>query len=443
LKLALKIFLWGSLVIIISVLMVAFYALQSMPHIKQAHIINAQAASHSQNVVKRLTQQLKSTIQPTVLSVSQDELNGLTALVHRALPKSRININIHRTVVIAQLSVELPLPTAFKYVNISATVLPSNYGLLLGKVEIGDVNLSGRWLINITKWAANTFLKDNIGNDAFNTIKWMMISQDNILVAVQLPDGLHKNKKQDKSPFAMLRDHLALFGDVEHVQFYYHSLLQYAEKAEPKASLANYVGYMFKLANEQSLRGVEISAVKENYTALTALSLYFGSNRFEFLVGDVADLSAAQFKRRRLLRGKTTLADRTDLQKHFIYSVALQLFGTSDASDAIGEIKEFLDSNKGGSGFSFADLLADRAGTRLAKLATQSESSAIYVQHLLSGITSESKIMPLIIGLPEGITAANFEQKYRNVNSPQYQEMMNIIDERLSVVEVYRVKTLH
>jgi len=443
LKLVFKVLLWILFALFISVLIIAFFSLQSFPHIKQTHIINAQAASHSQKVVQRLTRQLKSTKQPAVLSVSQDELNGLTALAHRAFPKNRMNINISRTVVIAELSVELPLPNIVKYLNIRATILPSNYGLLLGDIEIGDLSLSGRWLIKLTKWAVNNFLKDNLGNDAFNTIQWMMLSQDNILVGVQLPDDLHQTKENEKSALAMLRDQLALFGDVEHVQFYYHSLLKYVEKSNASGSLVDYVGYIFTLAQEQSLRGVEISAVKENYAALTALSLYFGSNRFEFLVGDVADLSKNQLKRRRLLRARTTLANRPDLQKHYIYSVALQLFGSSDASDAIGEIKEFLDSNKGGSGFSFADLLADRAGTRLAKLATQSESSAVQVQRLLAGISSESKIMPLIIGLPEGITAESFEQEYRNVNSPQYQEMINIIDDRLSVVEVYRTGSLN
>ena len=434
--------MWVLFTFFISILTAAFYALQSIPHISQANIIDAKAAANSQKVVKRLTRQLKRSKQPAILSVSQEELNGLTALAHRAFPKAKINIKIHRTVVITELSVELPLPNSFKYLNITATVLPSNYGLLLGEVEIGDLSISGRWLIKLTKWTVNTFLKDNLGDEVFNTIQWLMLSQDKVLVSVQLPDDLDKNKPNDKSALAMIRDHLALFGDVEHVQFYYHSLLQYAEKSNNKGSLASYIGFMFKLANEQSLRGVEISAVTENYTALIALSLYFGSDRFEILIGDVANLSKKQLKRRNFLRAKTTLAERTDLQKHFIYSVALQLFGNSDASDAIGEIKEFLDSNKGGSGFSFADLLADRAGTRLAKLATHSERSAIQVQRLLAGITRESKIMPLIIGLPEGITAQSFEQEYRNVNSPQYQGMMNIIDDRLSIVDVYRMNTL-
>jgi len=419
--------------------MVLGYALQSTPHIEQKNIIGAQAAAHSQKVVRRLTKQLKNTTKPAVLSVSQDELNGITALVHRAFPKSKININIYRSVIITELSVQLPLPNVIKYLNITATVLPSNFGLVLGEVEIGDLTLSGRWLINFAKWTVNTFLKDNLGDNVFNTIQWLMLSENKVLVSVQLPEGLQKDKKNEKSALALIRDQLALFGDVEHVQFYYHSLLQYAEKADIEGSFANYIGYMFKLANEQSLRGVEISAVTENYTALMALSLYFGSNRFEFLIGDVTNLTPKQLKRRRLLRAKTTLANRTDLQKHFIYSVALQLFGSSDASDAIGEIKEFLDSNKGGSGFSFADLLADRAGTRLAKLATQSERNAIRVQHLLAGITREADIMPLIIGLPEGITAHSFEQEYRNVNSPKYQEMMDIIDDRLSVVDVYQI----
>ncbi|MGB7405054.1 MAG: hypothetical protein WA906_05150, partial [Pacificimonas sp.] len=60
-----------------------------------------------------------------------------------------------------------------------------------------------------------------------------------------------------------------------------------------------------------------------------------------------------------------TLGGRRDLAMHFILSAAL---ATRDAGlgQALGEWKELADSLPGGSGFSFVDLAADRAGTRLA-----------------------------------------------------------------------------
>ncbi len=105
-----------------------------------------------------------------------------------------------------------------------------------------------------------------------------------------------------------------------------------------------------------------------------------------------------------------------------MYSVALQLFGNSKASDAIGELKEFLDSNPGGSGFSFADLMADRAGTRFARLATESEASgtALYKTPLPTALT-ENDFMPQIQGIPEGISADLFNENYRDVDSARIQ----------------------
>jgi hypothetical protein len=169
-----------------------------------------------------------------------------------------------------------------------------------------------------------------------------------------------------------------------------------------------------------------------------ALVLYFGTDKFELLVGDISKLSAEQIQQRTIRRARVTLRERVDIQKHFIYSVALQLFGTSTASNAIGELKEFLDSNSGGSGFSFADLMADRAGTRLAMLATTSDESALKVQEHLADIIDETLILPELTGLPEGISQQKFEQYYRDIDSLVYRSMLQSIDERLRKIPVYQ-----
>jgi hypothetical protein len=169
-----------------------------------------------------------------------------------------------------------------------------------------------------------------------------------------------------------------------------------------------------------------------------ALVLYFGTDKFELLVGDISKLSTKQIQQRNMLRSRVKLRKRVDTQKHFIYSVALQLFGTSKASNAIGELKEFLDSNIGGSGFSFADLMADRAGTRLAMLATNSDKSALKVQKSLADITDETLLLPELTGLPEGISQQAFELYYRDINSKIYNEMLDNIDQQLQTIPVYK-----
>jgi hypothetical protein len=59
------------------------------------------------------------------------------------------------------------------------------------------------------------------------------------------------------------------------------------------------------------------------------------------------------------------LGGRQDLRLHFIVSLGIKVIADSGISFAAGEFKELLDALSGGSGFSFADLAADRAGPTL------------------------------------------------------------------------------
>ena len=128
----------------------------------------------------------------------------------------------------------------------------------------------------------------------------------------------------------------------------------------------------------------------------------------------------------------TTLLKRNDLQKHFVYSMALQLLSDANAGFALGEFKELLDSNPGGSGFSFVDLYADRAGTRLAQYATQNETSAKAIQQTFLQMQTEQQLIPLPKDLPEGIDANQFTADYTDTQSENYQQMLSLIDEQLS-----------
>ena len=74
-----------------------------------------------------------------------------------------------------------------------------------------------------------------------------------------------------------------------------------------------------------------------------------------------------------------TMAGRGDLAQHFTVSAAVSAAAGAALADFIGLYKEIDDARRG-SGFSFADLAADRAGTRLGQLATATEESARRLQ---------------------------------------------------------------
>ncbi|NQZ89134.1 MAG: hypothetical protein HRT54_16275 [Colwellia sp.] len=414
-------------------------ALQSSPHIQPKHHIDANSAAENQRIVRRLVQSVRSEDPLIYLQATQSELHGLSAFGHRAISQLTSDIILFQNNALIKFSIELPLPNFVKYLNVEVMLIASQEGLDIDTVTIGNIALSGDLLINSAEWLANIYVKDEFGTELLSMIKSVDITSKQLSVGVVLSENLKNDPLNNKNSLFALRDKLALYGDVEVIRFYHQSLVETIEQSENRTlSFAEYIGITFGLVKQRNLAGITESHAEENRAALMALVLYFGTNEFELLVGDISMLSAKQLQQRNTLRAQVKLRQRVDIQKHFIYSVALQLFGTSTASNAIGELKEFLDSKNGGSGFSFADLMADRAGTRLSMLATDSDESALKVQEHLADITDEALLLPELTGLPEGISQQAFEFYYRDINSKIYREMLKSIDEQLQTIPVYK-----
>ena len=70
-----------------------------------------------------------------------------------------------------------------------------------------------------------------------------------------------------------------------------------------------------------------------------------------------------------------TVDGRDDFAKHFMVSATIAAYADTALSDAIGLYKEIEDSRIG-SGFSFNDIAADRAGTQFGEKAVANEASA-------------------------------------------------------------------
>jgi hypothetical protein len=131
------------------------------------------------------------------------------------------------------------------------------------------------------------------------------------------------------------------------------------------------------------------------------------------------------------------LRQRQDLGQHFMTSAALVTQGGDTFSGMIGWYKEMSDAN-GGSGFSFADMSANRAGIRLAQRATASPDSARQVQQRIAAGLTEDDFMPVIDGLPEGMDQQAFAANFGNQNNVVYQKMIQLIDERINAARLFR-----
>jgi hypothetical protein len=111
------------------------------------------------------------------------------------------------------------------------------------------------------------------------------------------------------------------------------------------------------------------------------------------------------------------------------------VLSSETASDAAGLLKEELDAF-GGSGFSFSDLLADRAGTKFAIAATQNQRAARRMQEQLANGFSINDLFPPAGDLPEGLTDAQLQNQYGGVDGERYNETIAEIERRLATCRV-------
>ena len=134
---------------------------------------------------------------------------------------------------------------------------------------------------------------------------------------------------------------------------------------------------------------------------------------------------------------RTTLRGREDWTKHFFVSAALTVLSAQAPSDALGIVKEELDAG-GGSGFSFGDLLADRAGTTFALLATRDATAARALQARLAAGFRVDDFFPEAADLPEDIQAAELEARYGGVEGRLFRQYAAEVERRLWSCPAYR-----
>jgi hypothetical protein len=129
-----------------------------------------------------------------------------------------------------------------------------------------------------------------------------------------------------------------------------------------------------------------------------------------------------------------TLLGREDSAQHFGISAALVAWAGEPAANAIGLYKE-IDDARVGSGFSFADLAADRAGTRFGELVVARGPG---LDKVLQAALTDGDLVPPLRGLPEYLSEADFQRLFGNGDSAAYRDVMTEIERRLVDLPLYR-----
>ena len=216
-------------------------------------------------------------------------------------------------------------------------------------------------------------------------------------------------------------------ADRQLVVSYQPRIVEVAERLATQAPLTSLVRPVMQ---EAAARSKTADPITENRGALLALALYVNGNEAALLLPEAAAWPRPG-SRRFNLRG------REDLAKHFIVSAAIVAASGVPAADALGLYKEMMDAREG-SGFSFADFAADRAGQAFGKAATGAIGTARTLHGKTDLLWSDADVMPPIEGLPENLTEAEFTRRYQGTQAPAYEALVKEIDRRIAALTIYR-----
>lgn len=132
------------------------------------------------------------------------------------------------------------------------------------------------------------------------------------------------------------------------------------------------------------------------------------------------------------MMGKPTALNRDDLVKHFAVSAHLAAALSPEAANTLGLAKEVSDAS-GGSGFSFVDLSADRAGVELAK---QLLSGRLRLEKLAEQF-QVNHFLPSVADLDEGLPMSEVEQRYGGLTDIRFKRRIAQIDDRIRQLPPY------
>jgi hypothetical protein len=197
-------------------------------------------------------------------------------------------------------------------------------------------------------------------------------------------------------------------------------------------SFADLLGPMLELAQQRSAVGGD--AARENRAAIVVLAMYMNGRD---LKGVLPPGAAPPLRPMRVVLG-----GRDDWPLHFIVSATLATESSGPLSYAVGLFKEVTDS-RGGSGFSFNDMAANRAGTRFGELAAREPDRLHAVLRALTtgrpgqGL-EESDFMPHAQDLPEYMPEPEFVRRFGGIGAPAYQLQMAEIERRVAALPVLR-----
>lgn len=350
------------------------------------------------------------------LDLSQSDADLLLGLASRRLGKPSLRLLLGDGSAILQASVRLEALPFDPWFNVVARLhvvsgLPQLDGMRIGRLPLPRSlsNLIVRRVMRHMEGAVET-------KHIADMIQSMHIT----------PGRLQLAYRWNVDSPSRLKSLLVSRADIERLRAYQERIAAAAARLAPAQSISvpDLLTSVFALAQRRS---ATTDASSENRAAIVVMAFYASGRDLTDLTPEAQNWPAAEYR-------VVTLDNRIDLARHFLISAALAAESDSALAEVIGLYKE-VDDSRGGSGFSFADVAANRAGSRFGHLAVLAPGR---LQNVLAAGITEADFMPDLRGLPESLPEAEFKRRYGGPDAPAYQMMTTEIEARISARPLFR-----
>lgn len=391
-------------------------ALEDEPKLKkQADMTPARIARVKQLIQMNDPRRLRSGA-VVMVRLRQEELDLAVNYFANQYAQAVAGLVIEKGRAIVEATVTLPANPFGRFINVKLEIKQTQKLPLIERLQLGDLPIPAVLANNVVNYLlANS--QTLFDWQEFNkTVRNIRFEPRQLVITYQWRTDLP----------ARLSGILLSPQELSQIEFYQRRLAELTQKSRPPINLTDLMQPLFSEAKERSQNG---EAVKENRAVILVLAFYANQKNLSKLISQSKTWSRPNWR-------SVKLQNREDLTKHYLVSALLAAYAGTPLADAVGLYKEIEDS-KGGSGFSFIDIAADRAGTLMGELAVAGEQQARQVQSLLA-TGAESDIMPKTSDLPEFISEAEFMRRYGGTQGKAYQQMMNEIERRILALPVNR-----
>ncbi len=327
----------------------------------------------------------------------------------------------------AHIQVSLPFPTIAvlvnnAHVNIEASLaasegMPAIKSLRIGKLAVPD-NLTNFVLRQLFFWLTTISTDVRVGMEAFRKID---LSRDGIAISYYWQGW--GNDHSDQFSFSA-----PLFNQEAIARLHrYHTFLNQTNRQNSARAIT--LSEMLTKLMQETTRNPSHTDTKEEIRAAMLVAA------FHVLRLPLKLIASEAAKWPPPVRVEITLDGRTDFAMHFIASTVIAAYTDTILSDAIGFYKELEDA-RSGSGYSFNDIAANRAGTSFATKIMESQSSAQKIRAAILAGIDDSDLMPYWVDLPEHLSEKAFLEKFGGTHTAAYQKLIHKIERRVSSLKL-------